>query len=79
LRHSLRTNEESTGGRVPDRQKSASINRQGRQSWNTLASTPLADTIVPNLTLMTSYQFRVSVTVARTTGEWSQSVGLLVH
>jgi hypothetical protein len=49
------------------------------KSWNTLPSTPLADTIVPNLTLMTSYQFRVSVTVARKTGSFSQPVGLLVQ
>jgi hypothetical protein len=42
-------------------------------------TTPLADTLVPNLTPMTSYLFRVSVTVSRTTGDWSQPVGLLVH
>ena len=49
------------------------------KTWNSLASTPLADTLVPNLTLMTTYQFRVSATVSRTTGDWSQPVGLLVH
>jgi len=49
------------------------------KTWNSLASTPLADTLVPNLTLLTTYQFRVSVTVSRTTGDWSQPVGLMVH
>ena len=49
------------------------------KTWNDGGSTPLADTLVPNLTLMTLYQFRVAATVSRTTGAWSQPVGLLVH
>jgi hypothetical protein len=51
----------------------------GGKTWTLAASTPLADTFVPNLTPMTSYLFRVSVTVSRVTGDWSQPVGLLVH
>ena len=49
------------------------------KSWNNVPSTPLADTFVPNLALMTEHQFRVAVTVSRTTGAWSQPVGLVVH
>ncbi len=49
------------------------------KTWNDAGSTPLADTLVPNLTLMTQYQFRVAATVSRSTGAWSQPVGLVVH
>ena len=51
----------------------------GGKTWTDAGSTPLADTLVPNLTLMTPYQFRVAATVSRSTGAWSQPVGLLVH
>jgi hypothetical protein len=46
--------------------------------WNTAASTPYADTEITGLTPMTTYSFRVSVTVGKTTGAWSQAVILLV-
>jgi hypothetical protein len=52
----------------------------GGKTWNTVASTPLADTLIPNLTPMTPpYQFRVAVTVSRTTGAWTDAVNLAVH
>jgi len=49
------------------------------KTWNEVPSTPLADTLIPNLTPMTQYQFRVCVTVSRTTGAWTDPVGLAVH
>jgi len=49
------------------------------KTWIDGGSTPYAKTSIPNLTLMTTYTFRVSVTVGETTGQWSQAVSLLVH
>jgi hypothetical protein len=46
--------------------------------WNTLPSTPLADTQMTGLTAMTTYWFRVSVTISRVNGEWSQPTSVLV-
>ncbi len=51
----------------------------GGKTWNIVPSTPLADTLIANLTPLTQYQFKVSVTVSRTTGAWTDPVGLLVH
>lgn len=51
----------------------------GGKTYALLPSTPLADTIAEGLTPMTTYAFRVSVTVSRTQGEWSQAVTLLVR
>jgi hypothetical protein len=51
----------------------------GGKSWTSAPSTPYAETDIPGLTLMTTYSFRVSVTVAKTTGAWSQPIGILVH
>jgi hypothetical protein len=49
-------------------------------TWNDARSTPVSETDIANLTLGTTYWFRVSVTLgkAAVTGEWSQPVGLLV-
>jgi hypothetical protein len=49
------------------------------KTWTNAAATPYASTEVPGLTLMTAYSFRVSVTVAKVAGPWSQAVTLLVH
>ena len=49
------------------------------KTWNSVAPTPYAHTEIPGLTLMTTYLFRVSVTVADETDPWSQAVSLLVH
>jgi len=51
----------------------------GGKTWVTAPSTPLSSTSVVGLTPLTTYAFRVSVTVSKTTGEWSQAVTLLVH
>jgi hypothetical protein len=49
------------------------------QTWKDLDPTPWSKTTVAGLALMTTYSFRVSVTVGQTPGEWSQPVSLLVH
>ena len=46
--------------------------------WNTLPSTPLADTEMTGLTAMTTYYFRVSVTISRVAGEWSQPTSVML-
>jgi hypothetical protein len=46
--------------------------------WNALPSTPLADTQMTGLTPMTTYWFRVSVTISRVTGEWSQPTSVML-
>ena len=52
----------------------------GGKTWNQVASTPYAETEIPNLPLMATYAFRVCVTIAKNPpGEWSQSISLLVH
>jgi hypothetical protein len=51
----------------------------GGKTWTSAPSTPYANTEIPGLALMTTYTFRVSVTIGKVTGEWSQPVGLLVH
>ncbi len=51
---------------------------QDAKSWTSLPPTPLASTLVPNLAPMSTYWFRVSVTISRTTGAWSQPVSILV-
>jgi hypothetical protein len=51
----------------------------GGKMWTYIHSTPLASTTVTGLTPLTTYAFRVSVTVSKTVGEWSQAVTLLVH
>ncbi len=51
----------------------------GGKTWSTATTTAYASTQVVGLLPMTQYLFRVAVTVAKTTGEWSDTVGLLVH
>jgi hypothetical protein len=46
--------------------------------WNDAKSTPYASTDITGLTPMTTYSFRVSVTVGKVTGAWSQPVSILV-
>jgi hypothetical protein len=48
-------------------------------TWNDLRATPHANTDVVGLALLTTYRFRVSVTVGKVTGAWSEAVSLLVH
>jgi hypothetical protein len=48
-------------------------------SWHDARSTTYARTDVPGLALMTTYSFRVRVTVGTVTGPWSSPVSLLVH
>lgn len=51
----------------------------GGKTWTSATSTPLASTLIEGLTPMTTYWFRVSATVSKTPGEWSQAVTLLVR
>jgi hypothetical protein len=51
----------------------------GGKTWNSATPTPLASTEIPGLTPLSTYSFRVSVTVSKVTGPWSQAVSLLVH
>jgi hypothetical protein len=52
----------------------------GGKTWNSVATTPVASTEIPGLTPMTTYSFRVSVTIGKQApGPWSQAVTLLVH
>jgi len=55
------------------------ISSDGGKTWTNVASTPLATTTIEGLTPMTTYAFRVSVTVSKAPGEWSQAVTLLVR
>jgi hypothetical protein len=49
------------------------------KTWTDLPATAYASTEVLGLTLLTTYQFRVSVTVGKVAGPWSQAVSVLVH
>jgi hypothetical protein len=52
----------------------------GGKTWNSVASTPLASTVIPGLTPLSTYSFRVSVTISKQpAGPWSQAVSLLIH
>ena len=55
------------------------MSSNGGQTWTALASTPYASTDVTGLTALTTYSFRVSVTIAKVTQPWSQAVSVLVH
>jgi hypothetical protein len=55
------------------------LSTDGGRTWSNASATPYADTDIPGLTLMTTYSFRVSVTVGRTAGAWSDPVNILVH
>jgi hypothetical protein len=52
----------------------------GGKTWTSVSTTPVASTEIPGLTAMTTYSFRVSVTIGKQApGPWSQAVSLLVH
>jgi hypothetical protein len=52
----------------------------GGLTWVTVPSTPKSKTSIANLTPLTHYSFRVSLTDSSgVMGEWSPVVGLLVH
>jgi len=55
------------------------MSADGGKTWLALPATPLASTEVLGLTSLTTYAFRVSVTVAKVTGEWSQAVTIVVR
>jgi hypothetical protein len=55
------------------------MSADGGATWTDLRSTPYASTDVPGVTLMSTCSFRVSVTIGRTPGAWSQAISLLVH
>jgi hypothetical protein len=44
----------------------------GGKTWNSATPTPLASTEIPGLTTLSTYSFRVSVTISKVTGPWSQ-------
>ena len=49
------------------------------KSWTSVPTTNYARTDITGLTPLTTYSFRVSVTVGAVVGEWSQAVSILVH
>jgi hypothetical protein len=49
------------------------------KTWTNLPSTPLASTEVAGLALLSTYSFRVSVTLGKVAGEFSQPVSVTVH
>jgi hypothetical protein len=51
----------------------------GGKTWVSLPATPLAKTAVSGLTAALTYAFRVSVTVANVTYDWSQAVTIMVR
>ncbi len=52
----------------------------GGKTWTSVTSTPYASTEIPGLTPLSTYSFRVSVTIGKqVAGPWSQAVTLLVH
>jgi hypothetical protein len=55
------------------------MSADGGKTWQGLPSGSYASTTVAGLALMTTYAFRVSVTVGNTAGAWSQAVSTLVH
>ena len=55
------------------------MSADGGKTWIDLKATPYATTEVIGLTLLSTYSFRVNVTVAKVTGAWSQAVTLLIH
>jgi hypothetical protein len=55
------------------------MSANGGQTWTALTSTAYASTDVTGLTLLSTYSFRVSVTIAKVAQPWSQAVSVLVH
>ncbi len=78
----LRANRKALAGRA-HRSKHLFFNWEmsadGGQTWTALPSTPYTSTDVAGLTLLSTYSFRVSVTIGKVTEPWSQAVGILVH
>jgi hypothetical protein len=67
-----------------DASKKAYFNWQwsgdGGKTWTSAPSTPYASTEIPGLTPLSTYSFRVSVTIAKgPPGPWSDAVSLLIH
>jgi hypothetical protein len=48
------------------------------KAWTNAGTTGYASTLVSGLTLGSTYWFRVTATVAKVQGDWSQAVSLLV-
>jgi hypothetical protein len=62
-------------------QKQVTFNWQwstDQKTWNNMPSTPIAETELASCTPMTTYWFRVSVTISKTTGAWSTPTDCLV-
>ena len=55
------------------------MSADGGKSWTALPATAYASTTVSGLTLLSTYAFRVMVTLGTTPGTWSQVVSILVH
>ena len=55
------------------------MSADGGKTWQGLPSGSYASTDASGLTLMTTYAFRVSVTVGNTPRAWSQAISVLVH
>jgi hypothetical protein len=51
----------------------------GGKTWVSAPSTPLASTEITGLPVMTTVSFRVSATVGKVVGDWSQAVAVLVR
>lgn len=51
----------------------------GGKTWVDVPATPLATTTVGGLTPLVTYAFRVSATVSKVPGEWTQPVTILVR
>ncbi|HEY8041119.1 MAG TPA: fibronectin type III domain-containing protein, partial [Polyangiaceae bacterium] len=51
----------------------------GGKTWTSAPSTPLASTEIAGLTPLTTYSFRVSATVSKAVGAWSQAISFLVR
>ena len=51
----------------------------GGKTWSISQSTPHANTVFPNIPLGSTLFVRVSVTLGKVTGEWSQQVSILVQ
>jgi len=50
----------------------------GGKTWTNAPTTPLASTTIDGLTPLTTYSFRVSATVSKSVGAWSQAITILV-
>ncbi|MFT3766609.1 MAG: fibronectin type III domain-containing protein [Minicystis sp.] len=55
------------------------VSSDGGRSWTSAGTTTVANTTVQGLAMSTTYLFRVRTTIARATGDWSQSIAFTVH